>query len=81
MGVAAGAIRATVNRSTGFTPDRMMLGREVMMPLDLMLGSDGEEARKEGTFRAYFKDGWVEAHRKAREILEGSKRDRKSTMI
>ena len=40
------AIRATVNRSTGFTPNRMMLGREVMMPLDLMLGSDGEEAKE-----------------------------------
>ena len=32
-----------MNRSTGFTPNRMMLGREVMMPLDLMLRSDGEE--------------------------------------
>ena len=36
VGIAVGAIRATVNRSTGFTPNRMMLGREVMMPLDLM---------------------------------------------
>ena len=50
MGIAVGAIRATVNRSTGFTPNRMMLGREVMMPLDLMLGSDGEEARRGGYF-------------------------------
>ena len=40
VGIAVGAIRATVNRST---PNRMMLGREVMMPMDLMLGSDGEE--------------------------------------
>ena len=43
MGIAVGAIRATVNRSTGFTPNGMMLGREVMMPLDLMSGSVGEE--------------------------------------
>ena len=27
VGIAVGAIRATVNRSTGFTPNRMMLGR------------------------------------------------------
>ena len=74
VGIAVGAIRATVNRST---PNRMMLGREVMMPLDLMLGSDGEEARRGGTFRADFKDGWVEAHRKAREILEGVQRRQK----
>ena len=77
VGIAVGAIRATVNRSTGFTPNRMMLGREVMMPLDLMLGSEGEEAKIGGTFRADFKDGWVEAHRKAREILEGVQRRQK----
>lgn len=34
----AGAIRATVNRQTGFTQNRMMLGREVSQPLDIMLG-------------------------------------------
>ena len=39
------------------------VGREVMMPLDLMLGSDGEEVKRGGTFRADFKDSWVEAHR------------------
>ena len=42
VGIVVGAIRATVNRSTGFTPNRMVLGREVMMPLDLMLGNEGE---------------------------------------
>ena len=56
MGIAVAAIRATVNRSTGFTPNRMM-GREVMMPLDLMLGSEGEGAKIGGTFRSDFKDG------------------------
>ena len=60
VGIVVGAIRATVNRSTGFTPNRMMLSREVIMPLDLMLGSDGEEAKRRGTFRANFKDGWEE---------------------
>ena len=80
MGIAVGVIRTTVNRSTGFTPNRMMLGREVMMPLDLMLGSDGEEAGRGGTFRDDFKDGWVEAHRKA-IYWKGFKGDRKSIMI
>ena len=32
----AGALRATVNRSTGFTPNRLMLGREVNCPADLL---------------------------------------------
>ena len=34
----ARAIRVTVNRQTGFTPNRMMLGREVIIPVDIMLG-------------------------------------------
>ena len=32
----AGAIRSTVNRSTGFTPNKMMLGRETTQPADLV---------------------------------------------
>ena len=43
VGITVGAIRATVNRSTVFIPKRMMLGREVMMPLDLIIVSNGEE--------------------------------------
>ena len=31
------ALRATVNRSTGFTPNMLQLGREVNMPADVML--------------------------------------------
>ena len=54
-----GTIRATVNRSTSFIPNRLMLGKEVMMPLDLMLGSDGEEVGRGSTFMADFKNGWV----------------------
>ena len=42
-----------------------------------MLGSDGEEAKRGCTFRADFKDGWMEEHRKAREILEGAQRRQK----
>ena len=63
MGIVVGAIRATVNRSTDFTSNRMMLDA---------IGFDvGEEAKSGGTFRANFKDCWVKAHRKAKEILEG----------
>ena len=51
-----------------------MLGSEVMMLLDLMLGSDGEEVGRVSNFGADFKDDWVEAHRTARDILEGVQR-------
>ncbi len=36
--LVAGALRSTVNRRTGFTPNMMMLGREVVMPADLVFG-------------------------------------------
>ena len=36
----AGAIRATVSRSTGFTPNKSMLGREVNKSADLLFGTD-----------------------------------------
>ncbi|XP_060064941.1 uncharacterized protein LOC132545285 [Ylistrum balloti] len=32
------ALHATENRSTGFTPNRLMLGREVIMPVDILTG-------------------------------------------
>ena len=35
----AGALRSSVNRSTGFTPNRLMLGRETNQPADLMFGN------------------------------------------
>ena len=40
------AIRSTVNRQTGFTPTFLMLGREVLQPIDLMLNPGGEEERR-----------------------------------
>ena len=32
----AGAMRSAINRSTGFTPNMLMLGREVNQPIDLL---------------------------------------------
>ena len=32
------SIRATVNRNTGFTPNMLMLGREIHVPVDIMFG-------------------------------------------
>ena len=36
------AVRATVNRSTGFRPNMLQLGREVVMPVNIWLGSERE---------------------------------------
>lgn len=37
------ALHSMVNRSTGFTPNLLMLGREVIQPIDLFLGTLGLE--------------------------------------
>ena len=76
VGIAVGAIRATVNRST---PHR---SREVMMPLDLMLGSDGEEAKGGGVLLGPIlrMAGWRHIEKQGK-YLKGSKGDRKSIMI
>jgi hypothetical protein len=34
-----GAINSTVNRQIGYTPNQMMLGREVRQPIEIMLGT------------------------------------------
>ncbi len=39
-----GAMRSSVNRSTGFTPNKLMLGREVNQPAELMFGSSKEQS-------------------------------------
>jgi len=38
------AYRATPHRSTGFPPNRLFLGRETRMPIDLVMGLSPEEA-------------------------------------
>ena len=62
------AIRSTVNRQTGFTPNFLMLGREVLQPIDLMLnpGCD-EEQRTPGTYAARHQEAMRTAHREARQ--------------
>ena len=47
-----GAIRSSVNRSTGFTPNQLMLGREVLKPVDLVFGI-GDENQEELTPENY----------------------------
>ena len=75
----AGAIRATVNRSTGFTPNMMMLGREVLMPVDIMLGTREPkgESKAPQEYIIELEASMTEAHRLARENLLQSQRRQK----
>ena len=65
----AGAIRSTVNRSTGFTPNMMMLGREVMLPVDLMIASKDSEHLYPAEYVKKLKEVMNQVHTLAREKL------------
>ena len=72
------AIRSTVNRQTGFTPYFLMLGREVLQPIDLMLNPVGEEERRTtGTYAARHQEAMRTARREARQKLQQSQRRQK----
>ena len=64
----AGALRSSVNRSTGYTPNMMMLGREIGLPAELMFGSPGNTGQPEGDqYVGELQTAIEGAHRVARE--------------
>ena len=72
------AIRSTVNRQTGFTPNFLMLGREVLQHIDLILHPGGEEERgTPGTYMAHHQEAMRTAHEEARQKLQQSQRRQK----
>ena len=75
----AGAIRASVNRTTGFTANRMMLGREVLEPIDLMLGTVDQHLRQETPVEYVKKleDRLKRVHKQDRETLLSAQRRQK----
>ncbi len=50
LGCLAAAYRATPHSSTGLTPNLVMLGRQVRLPVELMFGS---QTRHEGEITSY----------------------------
>ena len=79
LGTVGMAIRSTVNRQTGFTPNFLMLGREVMQPIDLMLRQELPDVddRTPGSYAMRHKEAMGLAHRIARENLQQSQRRQK----
>ena len=68
------AIRSTVNRQTGFTRNFLMLGREVLQPIDLMPHPCGDEdSGTPSTYAARHQEAMT-AHRETRQKLQQSQR-------
>ena len=72
----AGAIRSSVNRSTGYTPNRLMLGREVNQPADLVfqvLKTDTSDCPDPNQYVSELADAlMITAHQMARGNLNSS---------
>ena len=73
--LATMAYRSTVHDSTGQTPNRMMLGRELPMPSYLLVETPEQDGRHDGTeptFVDSLERRMQEAHELAREQLKRS---------
>ena len=70
IGASMMAYRSSVHQSTGYTPFSLMYGREIKLPLDLMVGvPDEEEYNVYGDFAGKLKRKLTEAFRDVRDNL------------
>ena len=70
----AAAIRASVNRHTGFTPNKLLLGREVNMPLELMFAQSvsTQTDLPIENYVAQLQQDILDSNQQAREVLKTS---------
>ncbi|MCG8045070.1 MAG: DDE-type integrase/transposase/recombinase, partial [Candidatus Thiodiazotropha endolucinida] len=74
----AGALRSSVNRQTGYTPNKLMLGREVNTPVDLVFPlPQSVETMEVGTFVKDLVQNMQKAHEIARQTLKSSQKIQK----
>ena len=82
LGCLAGAYRATPHDSTGLTPNLLMLGREVRLPAEVMLGPrtpDAPEVESYGDFISDVRSRMQRAHDVARKHLQASVKRQKES--
>ena len=65
----AGAIRASVNKNTGFTANKLMLGRETISPSELLYPTCEPPGEDPETYCSTLNSNMKEAHRVARATL------------
>lgn len=75
-----GAIRATVNRQTGFTANKMMLGREIIQPVDIVIGvAENQQPQVPSDFVDELEEVMTQVHAIARENLHNAQMRQKQT--
>ena len=73
----AGALRSTVNRSTGFTPNKLMLGREICQPADLVYPLPTKDTIDPEDYCHQLRTALTEAHQTARDTLKATQKIQK----
>lgn len=74
------AYRSSIHESTGYTPSRMMLGREAELPIDLLFGPPPASRELEPTsnFVANLKETLTKVHTNARsKLLKASEKQKR----
>ena len=71
------AIRSTVNRTTGFTPNFLMLGREISLPTGIFPGPEQEGVHEAPEYVQQLVHGMKKAHEIARKNLKEQQRAQK----
>ena len=74
---ATSAYRSTPQESTGETPNMMMLGREVRLPIELTMPSFPVEEEVIGDFTEKLRENFQEAHKRAEQVTGKSARKQK----
>jgi hypothetical protein len=71
LGCLAGAYRASVHESTGFTPNMLMFGRETRLPIELMFcPPEGNTSETYGGFAHHIRERLDRAHHLCRNQLQ-----------
>ena len=74
----ASALRSAVNRNTGFTPNRMMLGRETRLPAELWVPVEEQKPTSPVEYVSDLESALETAHELARQTLKTELKKAKS---
>ena len=73
----ASAIRSSVNKQTGFTPNKLMFGREVILPVELVVQGKEPTKLSQNDFVQVTQDNLGKAHMHARSNLKSKTKQMK----
>lgn len=82
LGCLAGAYRSSTHQSTGFTPNMLMLGKEIRLPTEIVFGSldnTGETISSYGSYVEFIRERMHRAHGIAQKQLASSAKRQKES--